>query len=142
MYSWLTTTREEVAFGINQAVKVSIETLCKDEINKLNRGTNRMRRNLFRELLYTNFSLSLLRILFYADILFAINDGLSSQLGYLILLCDELNNCPILDSSSRKLERVVRSMMAAEVYDSMEAFHAMTIIASEYLLLLKKINLY
>ncbi len=51
----------------------------------------------------------------YSDASFASNDDSSSQLGYIILLCDESNHCQILNYSSKKSKRVVRSIMAVEV---------------------------
>lgn len=58
----------------------------------------------------------------YADASFATNEDLSSQLGYVVLLCDETDRCHLLDYTSRKSKRVVRSIMGGEVYDFMDAF--------------------
>ena len=52
----------------------------------------------------------------YTDASFSGNDDLSSQLGFLILLCDSSNRAHILDYLSRKSKRVVRSILGGEVY--------------------------
>lgn len=39
-----------------------------------------------------------------------------SQLGFLILLCDEKGNCNVLHYGSSKCKRVTRSVMAAEIH--------------------------
>lgn len=44
----------------------------------------------------------------YADASFATNDDLSSQLGYIVLLCDRFNCCHVMDYVSRKSRRIVR----------------------------------
>lgn len=74
----------------------------------------------------------------YGDASFATNDDLSSQLGYTILLCDESNRCHVLDFSRKKSKRIVRSIMAAEVYAFMDVFDVMTVIVSDYVMLLHK----
>ena len=58
----------------------------------------------------------------YADASFASNDDLSSQLGYVILLCDAEDRCHILDYASRKCKRVVRSIMSRRVYTFAKGF--------------------
>jgi len=58
----------------------------------------------------------------YTDASFASNDDLTSQLGYIILLCDKSNRCHVLQYSSRKSKRVVRSIMTGEMYSFTDAF--------------------
>lgn len=58
----------------------------------------------------------------YSDASFANNDELSSQRGYIVLLSDGDNNCHVLSYSSKKARRVVRSIMAGEVYAFADAF--------------------
>lgn len=64
----------------------------------------------------------------YADVSFANNDDLSSQIGYVVLLCDGSDNCHVLAYSSKKARRVVRRIMAGEVYAFTDAFDAAYII--------------
>lgn len=52
----------------------------------------------------------------YADASFATNADHSSQVGYIILLCDSSGGAHVLSFSSRKSRRVVRSAIAGEVF--------------------------
>lgn len=47
---------------------------------------------------------------------FAENQDLSTQLGYIVLLCDKYDKCSILHYSSHKSRRVVRSVLGGEVH--------------------------
>lgn len=44
------------------------------------------------------------------------NDDLSSQLGFIIVLCDYAWVAHVLDYSSKKYRHVLRQIMGAEVY--------------------------
>ena len=50
------------------------------------------------------------------DSLFANNKDYSSQIGYVIVLIDNNNNCNIIYWSSIKYKRVMRSIIALELY--------------------------
>ena len=64
----------------------------------------------------------------YADASFANNDDDSSQLAYIVLLCDNTERCHVLSYGSRKSRRVVRSIMAGELYAFSHAFDSTFII--------------
>lgn len=64
----------------------------------------------------------LLHVRVYADASFAGNDYLSSQLGFIVLLCDKHDYEHILDYSSKKSKRVVRSILGGEVYAFADGF--------------------
>lgn len=49
---------------------------------------------------------------------------MSSQIGYIILLCDNQNSCHILHYSSKKNRRITRSILGGEVCAIAEAFDA------------------
>lgn len=57
-----------------------------------------------------------LRIRAYADASFAGNKDLSSQVGFVILLCDASDHSHVLSYGSRESKRAVRSAMAGEMY--------------------------
>lgn len=136
-YSWLNNTKPDVAFCANQATQVSNQTLSKEKVNELNKGNKRMQQNVSRAHHYPRLSLSPLRFRVYANAFFAPTDDLSSQLAYLSMLCGKSKKFHVLDFSSKKSKRVVRSVLAAEVYAFMDAFDSMTVIVTDYLLLLK-----
>ena len=66
--------------------------------------------------------MSSLHIRVYSDASFASNADNGSQLGYLILLCDNKNDCHVLSYCSKKSKRIVRSIMASEVFAFSAAF--------------------
>jgi len=65
---------------------------------------------------YPALDLTSVRIRAYADASYATNKDGSSQVGYVVLLCDASGRAHILSFSSRKCRRVVHSIMAGEVY--------------------------
>lgn len=60
-----------------------------------------------------------LSIELYANTSFGNNYDLNSQLGFVVLLCDKRGTAHILDYSSRKSKRVIRSILGgdADAYD-------------------------
>lgn len=71
---------------------------------------------------YPNLDLSSLHIFVYSDLSFQNNRDYASQLGYIIVLADQSNRCAIIQYSSHKSKRVVRSSMAAETLAFSDAF--------------------
>lgn len=63
-----------------------------------------------------------LHIRVYSDASFGTNIDLSSQIGFIVLLCDQVGNLHVLDYASRKAQRVVRSITGGELYAMTEAF--------------------
>lgn len=52
----------------------------------------------------------------YTEASFAFNDDMSSQIGYVILLCDDAKNCHVMENLEKKSKRVVRSIRSSELY--------------------------
>lgn len=52
----------------------------------------------------------------FSDSSFANNLDLSSQLGYIVLICDKHDRCNIIHYSSHKSRRIVRSVLGGEIY--------------------------
>lgn len=63
-----------------------------------------------------------LHLRIYADASFENNSDLTSQLSYIVLLCDGYGKCNILHYGSYKSRRVTRSVLGAEVYALADAF--------------------
>ena len=63
-----------------------------------------------------------LHIRVYSDASFASNEYNSSQLGCIIVLADGNNNLYVLSYCSKKQKRIVRSIMAGEVFSFSAAF--------------------
>lgn len=136
LFSWLGNTRPDIAFAANKAAQVSEKTFCRDKVRALNRAINSVQKSKTQILRYAPLDHHSLELRVYADASFACNDDLSSQLGFIILLCDNMNRAHVLDYASKKSKRVVRSIMAGEVYAFMDAFDTAFSIAHDLTTLL------
>lgn len=97
-----------------------------------------MKQNVTRTLIYSKLTTDSLEFWVYANAPYFANDDPTSQLGYIIFLCDESDKFHILDVSSKKFKRFVRSITAAAVYAFMDSFDVMTVLDSDSPLLLKQ----
>lgn len=122
LFSWINNTRPDLVCYSNRAAQVTEKTFGKDKINELNRGIKEAKSRELKSLRYPPLELESVHLRIYADASFSSNDDLSSQLGWIILLCDEANNCHVLDFSSKKSKRIVRSIMGGEVCAFVDAF--------------------
>lgn len=61
------------------------------------------------------------RIITFTDSSFANNEDLSSQIGFIIILADDIN-CNLIQWSSTKCKRVTRSVLASELYAMVAGF--------------------
>lgn len=64
-----------------------------------------------------------LQLIAYADSSFANNSDLTSQLRYIVFLCDAKNKCNVLHYSSYKSLQVTRSALGGEIYAFADAFN-------------------
>ena len=87
---------------------------------------------------YAPLDKSTLHLSVYAHASFAGNDDLSSQLGFIILLCDKENRSHVLDYSSKKSRRVVRSILGGEVYAFADSFDRAYILRHDLQMIFKK----
>lgn len=122
LFSWITNTRPDVACIANKSAQVTEKTHGADKVKELNQGIRVILKSTDVGLRFSRLNLDELHIRAYADASYATNDDLSSQLGYIVLLCDNSNACHVLDYASKKSKRVVRSIMGGEVYAFMDAF--------------------
>ena len=121
-FGWLSHSRPDVCCAVNRAAQVTQETFAKRHIEELYKAVLRVRSSMDLFLRYEPLDISTLHIRAYVDASFATNDDHSSQLGYVILLCDAMDRCHFLDFASKKCKRVVRSIMAGEIYAFAEGF--------------------
>ena len=114
--SWITnTTRPDSVFCTSYLSQKRGENITEEDFKLLNATVRHLVKN-ERGLIYPKMDLSSLRIYGYADAAFAGNADLSSQLGMIILLCDNKHRCAIIHYNSWKCQRVTRSVLAAEVH--------------------------
>lgn len=91
-------------------------------MRELNRGIRILKETPNLALFHAPLDGKSLEIRVYADASFSSNDDLSSQVGFIILLCHGYNKCHIIDYSSYKSRRTVKSVMGAEVCAFIDAF--------------------
>eukprot|EP00171_Calliarthron_tuberculosum_P023435 IDg23435t1 len=120
--AWLSHSRPDLCCSINRAAQVTSTSFELRHVKELNKAIRYAKSSTRVCLSYPKLEKSTLHLRTYADASFATNDDGSSQLGYLILLCDSKNGCHILSYSSRKSRRIVRSIMAGETYAFTDAF--------------------
>lgn len=109
-------TRPGLACGINLLAQVGEKTYGRATVKSYNDIVDRAKTNRDRVLMYKPLESSTLRIGGYADAAFATNADHSSQIGYIILLCDASSNAHVLSFSSHNSRLVVRSVTAGEVF--------------------------
>ena len=123
----------EAAFDLSTAAQA--QSPQDDDINKLNTRLQWQMDNLDRGLRYIPVDLRTAKLMVFVDGSFANNRDLSSQLGFLLTLVNEVVNGDnngekekftargnILHWSSTKCKRVTRSTLASEVYGMMGGF--------------------
>lgn len=122
VFAWIGLTRPDLACVINRAAQVTQKTFSLEKIRELNQSISIASKSSSRQLVYYPLDKKTLHLRVYADACFANNEDLSTQMGFIILLCDHSNSCHVLDYSSKKCKRVVRSVLGGEVYAMAEAF--------------------
>ena len=118
----------DLCFVINRAAQVTASTFREEHIKELNKAIKHANATKTLSLTYPPLDEETLHLRVYADAFFASSDDLSSQLGYIVLLCDGHSRCHVMTYSRRKSRRVVKSIMAGEVYAFADALEAAFII--------------
>lgn len=122
MLSWLCNTRPDLCCIINRAAQVTADTMCSEKVSEFNKAIKLAKDPAVNGLQFLPLNHTSLVLKVYADAAFSCNDDLSSQIAYIIILCDGEGHAHILDYSSKKSKRVVRSIMGGEVYAFADAF--------------------
>ncbi|KAI0992084.1 hypothetical protein K3495_g16102, partial [Podosphaera aphanis] len=106
------------------SVAAQIQNPSRDHITKLNGRLSWQKNNLERGLKNVPLDLKVAKLYVFVDASFANNADLSSQIGFVIVLANEIKqenhkfsiNGNIVHYSSTKSKRVTRSVLASEVY--------------------------
>ncbi|CDF33317.1 unnamed protein product [Chondrus crispus] len=123
--AWATHTRPDVSCAVNRAAQVPKgegEDVSSVHVSVLNSAIKRMKSSPELSLRFDHLDESTLQLRAYTDASFGANEDFSSQLGYIVLLCDSSNRCHILDFASKKSKRIVRCILGGEVYAFTEGF--------------------
>ena len=91
-------------------------------IKLLNSAIKRMKATPELGLKYNGLDDDTLSLRVYTDASFGTNEDFSSQLGFVVLICDASNRCHVLEFSSKKSKRIVRSILGGKVYAFTEGF--------------------
>lgn len=143
LFSWMLHSRPDMACYANRAAQVTEKTYGPDKIRELNTGIRKVKETPMKGLSYGPMKNDELHLRVYADASFSTNDDLSSQLGFITLLSDNEGQCHILDYSSKKSKRVVRSIMGGEVCAFMDAFDSVFTLAADLeLIYARKLHIY
>ncbi|KAK1912598.1 hypothetical protein P3342_004534 [Pyrenophora teres f. teres] len=117
-----TICQPEASFDLAAAAQATEPT--KEEISRLNKRINWQKKNVARGLSYVPIKMEDLKLYAMVDASFANNKDMSSQIGYVIILGNEVTSSDgsfkirgnIVHWSSTKCKRVTRSVLASEIY--------------------------
>ena len=110
-----TSARPEVACIYASAAHTKAKEAQPEDERNLNCAINHLQKYPFG-ILFPHFDISSISILGYSDAGFASNSDLKSQLGMITFLMDKFDNAYIFHNASRKSNRVMRSVLAAEFF--------------------------
>ncbi|EED13482.1 hypothetical protein TSTA_097380 [Talaromyces stipitatus ATCC 10500] len=100
------------------------------DIKSLNKRLQWQLDNAERGLRFVRLDLDLLCLVIFADLSFANNKDFSSQIGFVIVLVDAVNNENIVHWSLIKCKRVIRSVLASKLYAMVHGFDSAASIKS------------
>ncbi|KAF1359087.1 hypothetical protein EJ07DRAFT_122048 [Lizonia empirigonia] len=117
-----TICQPEASFDLAAAAQANEPT--KEEISKLNKRIEWQKRNFHHGLTYVPLDVRNLKLFTLVDASFANNKDMSSQMGFVIVLGNEVTSSDtnfgirgnIVHWSSVKCKRITRSVLASEIY--------------------------
>lgn len=112
----LALTRPDIAARANLLAQVTEDKWDRNAVKELNKIIYNVKETPKRGIRQHHLDKDTLSMKVFSDSPFANTPELKSQLGYLILLCDESGKCNILHFASYKSKRIVRSVMGGEAY--------------------------
>jgi len=116
--------RPDLCCAINRAAQVTEALLFERHVKEYNKAVKHAKSTRSLVPHYGPLERVSLHLRVYADASFASNDHMSSQMGFIVLLCDGADRCHVLTYASKKARRVVRSIMVGEVYAFADTFDA------------------
>lgn len=119
---WIGNTRPDICAAVSISSSITKKVHSEKENDKLNKIVKYLKETKDIRLKYPKLDLNSLRLLVYSDSSFNNREENRSQLGFIIVLSDNTNQCCILHYSSQKSKRVTRSSMGAETLAFVNAF--------------------
>lgn len=120
--AWTTHTRPELGCLVDKMEQVMTKSLQERLIKTLNNGIRRALTDTSRGRRYAPLNENKVHMRVYTDASFATNDDLTSQLGYLVLVCDDNHRCHVLNFASKKSQTVTCTVIGGELYAFTDAF--------------------
>lgn len=123
-FLWACQARPDIARAANWATQATKEAEFEvrlDYVKLLKSDINPVRKEPL-PIMFHKIHKSSVHLGVYVDASFGSKMDLSSQLGYIMLLCDSTNRSHILDFASQKCKRVTRSTLGGEFYATTEGF--------------------
>lgn len=122
LLTWIIHSRLEAACISNKFAQVTEEHFRKKHVADFIRVIREAKEQPEKELTYQQVKEETLHVLVYFDASFVSNEGMSQQMGYMILLCDDADRCHVFEFASKKFIRIIRSVMVGELYAFVERF--------------------
>lgn len=101
--SWICITRPDICYAINRAAQVIAGNMCNKDIAKMNAAIRKVKGTPNYSLTFISLELNSLYLNIYVDASFATNKDYTSQLGFVVLLCDKNDRAHFIDFSSIRL---------------------------------------
>ena len=120
---WLTLSRSDVCVDANKLAQVTEKTFSSTQVKQFNNALKRLQASKNLALHMKKLDFQSLHIKAFSDASFSTNYDQTSQLGYIITLCDKFNNACILHYASYKSRRVAKSVLGAESYAFADAYN-------------------
>ena len=123
--AWATLSRPDIACAVAQSAQVNEDAFNDDpktHIKRLNAVVNHLRKTMNRVLKFPKLDRNNLSLRVYSDASYANNSDGTSQIGYIIFLCDASGYCQPLFWSSKKSKRVTRSVLGSETMALADSF--------------------
>ena len=93
------------------------------DIKLLNKRIQWQIKNLIRGLSFIKFNIKMLQLFIFTDSLFINNKDLLLQIGYILVLTDLLNKVNIVYWFLVKYKRIIKSVLASELYAMAHSFN-------------------
>ena len=119
--AWISHTRPEILAGVNILAQVTKDTFQQEDITITNSLIKHIHKNPELGLQYNKMDIETMEILVYSDGSFSGNNDGSSQVGFMNFLIDKNNTASLIEYSSSKSKRIVRSVLGAETFGMADA---------------------
>ena len=118
--------QSETSFDLSYAAQ-SIE-YTSDDISQLNKRLAWQLTNKSKKFKYVRLHQNFFQLIVFCDVFFVNNRDFSSQIGYVVCLTDKTGTANLIHWSSIKCKRVIKSVLASELYVMSHVFDIETVI--------------